>query len=81
MDDDDDAPKTSIYSDLFIRTADEGKADCREPSFDYAPNAPNAPKDEVGERRYRKASVVGVITFAFAEEVWMMIHLQDEIIL
>lgn len=35
-------------------------------------------KDEFGEGRYGKASVVGVVTFAFAEEVWVMIHLQDK---
>lgn len=29
------------------------------------------------ERRYGKASAVGMVTFAFAEEVWVMIHLQD----
>lgn len=30
------------------------------------------------ERRYGKASAVGMVTFAFAEEVWVMIHLQDK---
>lgn len=37
-----------------------------------------ARKDEFGEGRYGKASVVGVVTFAFEEEVWVMIHLQDK---
>lgn len=70
---DDDAPETSIYSDLFIRTAEDVKADRRERVLDYAWKAR---KDEGGERRYGKASAVGVITFAFAEEeVWVMIHL------
>lgn len=33
---DDDAPKTSIYSDIFIRTAEDVKADHGERVLDYA---------------------------------------------